>query len=329
MDKFEEDIQKFTGAKKAVAVVNGTSALHAALTLVGVKPGDEVITQPLSFIATCNAISYCGAIPVFVDVDKDTMGMSPESLKKYLESMCTIENDFLINRMTKRRVSSCVPMHTFGNPVRIEEIKKICDHWKLTLIEDAAESLGSFSGNKHTGLFGKCGILSFNGNKTITTGGGGMIITDNQEFGNFAKHITTTAKVPHRWEFKHDMIGFNYRMPNINAALGCAQLEKLPKILESKRNIAEKYNKFFEAEGIDFITEREGTISNYWLNSIRFTSKEERDSFLEYSNSKGIMTRPVWTLMSSLGLFGSNSENYFTNSEYLEKTIVNIPSSSL
>ena len=245
VDLFEEQIADFTGAKKAVSVVNGTAALHAALTLVGVKPGDEVITQSLTFIATCNAISYCGALPAFVDVDLDTMGLSPHSLNKFLEDNCKKADGNIINIKTGNRVSACVPMHTFGHPVRIKEIAHICNEWNLPLVEDAAESLGSSVGEEHTGLFGKCGILSFNGNKTITTGGGGMILTNDEEFGALAKYITTTAKIPHKWEFNHDMIGFNYRMPNINAALGCAQLEQLPRVLEIKREIATKYKNFF------------------------------------------------------------------------------------
>ena len=327
VDRFEDEVASFTGARRAVAVVNGTSALHAALTLVGVKPGDEVITQPLTFIATCNAISYCGASPVFVDVDIDTMGMSPVSLKNFLETTCRKKNGHVINKLNGKKITACVPMHTFGHPVRIEQIKALCDEWGILLIEDAAESLGSYVGNKHTGLFGKCGILSFNGNKTITTGGGGMIITDDDEFGQRAKHITTTAKISHKWEFKHDMIGFNYRMPNINAALGCAQIEELPDIIKGKREIAEKYKDFFQTEGIEFISEREGTTANYWLNAIKFYSIEDRDAFLEYSNSNSVMTRPVWTLMNKLEPFKNSYEQKYINSELLENRIVNIPSS--
>lgn len=327
VDQFEEEIRKFTGAKRAVAVVNGTSALHAALQLNGVGHDDEVITQPLTFIATCNAISYCGAVPAFVDVDLDTMGMSPRSLKAFLEENCKKTENSVINVKTGKRVSACVPMHTFGHPVRIEEIAGICTEWGIPLIEDAAESLGSYSSGKHTGLFGKCGILSFNGNKTITTGGGGMIITDDEEFGAAAKHLTTTAKIPHKWEFKHDMIGYNYRLPNLNAALGCAQLERLPEILESKRNTAENYKSFFEENNIDFVTERANTKSNYWLNAIRFKTKDERDRFLSFSNDRGVMTRPIWTLMNKLALFKTSVLIDLPNCEALEDTVVNIPSS--
>ncbi|MBI9100070.1 MAG: LegC family aminotransferase [Spirochaetaceae bacterium] len=326
VDLFENRIADFTGAKKAIAVVNGTSALHAALRLVGVQNGDEVITQPLTFIATCNAISYCGASPVFVDVDIDTMGLSPKSLSFFLDENCEKRHGKIINIKTGNRVSACVPMHTFGHPVRIKEIADICQTWHIPLIEDAAESLGSYAGDTHTGLFGKCGILSFNGNKTITTGAGGMIITNDEEFGNLAKHITTTAKVPHEWEFNHDMIGFNYRMPNLNAALGCAQLETLPTILETKRVIAEQYSNFFKEMGIDFIQERASVKANYWLNAVKMESAEERNAFLQYTNSQGIMTRPIWTLMNKLNMFKDCFIGNLDNSHYLEERILNIPS---
>jgi len=326
VDLFEKMVEDFTGAKKTVAVVNGTSALHAALTLVGVRHGDEVITQALTFIATCNAISYCGASPVFVDVDIDTMGLSPKSLSKFLEENCKKVDGKVINKNTGKKVSACVPMHTFGHPIRIEKISEICDEWGIPLIEDAAESLGSYVGATHTGLFGKCGILSFNGNKTITTGGGGMIITNDEEFGQMAKHITTTAKMPHKWEFNHDMIGFNYRMPNINAALGCAQIEQLSSILAAKREIAHKYRDFFIEFGIDFISERQGTRSNYWLNAIKLKTINERNYFLEYTNSKGVMTRPVWTLMNRLSMFKDCFTGSLENSKLLEEQVVNIPS---
>lgn len=326
VDLFEKKIADFTNAKRAVAVVNGTSALHAALTLVGVQHGDEVITQALTFIATCNAISYCGALPVFIDVDLDTMGLSPEYLSQFLEENCKNVNGNIVNKKTGNKVSACVPMHTFGHPVRIKEISEICSEWGIPLIEDAAESLGSYVGDTHTGLFGKCGILSFNGNKTITTGGGGMIITNDEEFGKMAKHITTTAKIPHKWEFNHDMIGFNYRMPNINAALGCAQLEQLFSMLTAKREIAQNYRTFFSEIDIDFIGERQGVTSNYWLNSIKLKSVRERNEFLEYTNSEGVMTRPIWSLMNKSSMFKSCFSGSLENSNILEEQIVNIPS---
>lgn len=327
VDLFEEQVADFTGAKKAVAVVNGTAALHAALTLVGVKSGDEVITQPLTFIATCNAISYCGAKPVFIDVDIDTLGLSPFSLKSFLEDNCEKRPDGAFNISTGKKISACVPMHTFGHPVRIKEIAVICDEWAIPLIEDAAESIGSSVGETHTGLFGKCGILSFNGNKTITTGGGGMIITNDEEFGTLAKHITTTAKIPHKWEFRHDMIGFNYRLPNINAALGCAQMEQLPEILETKRTLADAYIEYFNESEIDFVKEPAGTRSNYWLNAIKLKNSHERDAFLEYSNANGVMTRPIWTLMNKLDIYEDSYSANSDNSRFLEEHIVNLPSS--
>ena len=327
VDLFEEMVKKYTGAEKAVAVVNGTSALHTALRLLDVKQNEEVITQSLTFIATCNAISYCGANPVFIDVDYDTLGMSPDSLKQFLKENCKIENNNIINKITGKKVSACLPMHTFGHPVRIKEIVDICDEWNIPVIEDAAESIGSFVGNKHTGLFGKCGILSFNGNKTITTGGGGMIITNDKNFGELAKHITTTAKVPHKWEFKHDMIGFNYRMPNINAALGCAQIEQLPDYIKIKRNIAEKYKDYFKNTQYTFFTERPGTTSNYWLNAVFFNSEKEKNGFLDFSNNNGVMTRPVWTLINKLDIYRSNFNAKLDNSERIERLLVNLPSS--
>ena len=327
VDQFERQIAEYTGAKKAIAVVNGTSALHAALTMVGVRNGDEVITQPLTFIATCNAISYCGASPVFLDVDLDTMGLSPVSLNTFLKKNCNKKNGIVINKVTGEKIAACVPMHSLGHPVRIQEICDICEKWGIPLIEDAAESLGSFTDKKHTGLFGKCGILSFNGNKIITTGGGGMIITNDEDFGTLAKHITTTAKIPHRWEFIHDLIGFNYRMPNINAALGCAQMEKLSEYVSIKREIAEKYKLFFENTDIDFITERNCTRANYWLNTLKFKNIKERNYFLEYTNNNGVMTRPLWTLMNNLKMYKNCFQVDLKNSITLEQQIVNIPSS--
>ena len=327
VDMFEQKMCDFTGAAKAVVTVNGTAALHAALVLCGVEYGDEVITQPLTFIATANAISYAGAKPVFVDVDRDTMGLSPEKLADFLEKNCEIKKDgYTYNRISGKRIKACLPMHTFGHPARIEEISSICLKYNIELIEDAAESLGSYTVGRHTGLFGKIGILSFNGNKVLTTGGGGMIITTDPEIGRHAKHLTTTAKRPHRWEFVHDELGFNYRMPNINAALGCAQLEMLPEFLKEKRNIAQEYGKFFNNTGFDFFTEREGAISNYWLNAIILKSREERDEFLEETNNKGIMTRPIWTLMNRLSMYKDCYADNIENAVWLEERVVNLPS---
>lgn len=327
VDKFEELLQSFTGANKAVAVSNGTSALHTALSLLGISHEDEVITQALTFVATCNAISYTGASPVFVDVDKDTMGLSPEALDIYLNDYCEMRNHTTYNKTTGKRVSACIPMHTFGNPLRIKEVVDICNIWNISVVEDAAESLGSYVGNTHTGLFGKIGVLSFNGNKTITTGGGGAIITNDLVLGTQAKHITTTAKAPHKWEFNHDMVGFNYRMPNINAALGCAQLEKIDEILKNKRNLANKYQDFFKNNtDFTFVGERVGCVSNFWLNSIIAKNIDARDHFLAETNDSNVMTRPVWTLMTKLPMYRNCSRGDLTNSVYLEERIINIPS---
>lgn len=328
VDKFEEMIQEYTEAKKAVSVVNGTNALQIALKLVGVDAGTEVITQPLTFVATCNAISYLGASPVFVDVDLDTMGLSPESLRKFLEDNVVMRNNKPFNKKTDKFISACVPMHTFGHPVKIDEIIEICDSYNLSVVEDAAESLGSYYNKKHTGRFGKIGVFSFNGNKIITTGGGGMLVTDDLELGNKAKYITTTAKVPHKWEFFHDEIGYNYRMPNINAALGCAQMESLDIYLKIKREIAQKYIDFFKnrVKGIDFFIEPENAHSNYWLNAVIFKSFEQREEFLQFSNNNNVMTRPVWKLMTDLPMFSGCFRTDISNAEYLEKSVVNIPS---
>jgi perosamine synthetase len=329
VDLFEEKVAKYTGAKKAVVTVNGTAALHIALKLCSVKQGDEVITQPLTFIATCNAISYTGAKPIFVDVNLDTMGMSPEKLNDFLSKCITIKSDgFSYNKNTGNRIKACVPMHTFGHPCKIDEVIEICNKYNIDVVEDAAESLGSTYKEKHTGLMGKVGIVSFNGNKIITTGGGGMIITNNNALGNKAKHITTTAKVPHKWEYIHDECGYNYRMPNINAALGCAQLEHLSVFLENKRNLAQQYKKIFEKySDIIFFEEPKNTKSNYWLNSLIFKNKTARDNFLGFTNKNNVMTRPIWTLMNKLDMFNNCFKGDLTNSEWLEERVVNIPSS--
>lgn len=327
VDLFEQKISEYTGAKYAVVTVNGTEALHIALLLSNIERNDEVITQPLTFIATANAISYLGAHPVFIDVDRETLGMSPEKLENFLSKNTKIRNNFCFNKISKRYIKACVPVHTFGHPVRIDEIKIICDKYKLILIEDAAESIGSLYRDKHTGTFGKLGILSFNGNKTITTGGGGMIITDDEELAKQAKHITTQAKVPHKWEYIHDMVGYNYRMPNINAALGVAQLENLNKFIKNKRELSVIYKNFFRKTGIEFFTEPKNAFSNYWLNVTILKDKNERDKFLEYTNSNGVMTRPAWRLMNKLEIFKQCQRGNLENSEWLEDRLVNIPSS--
>ncbi len=327
VDKFEEKIADYVGTKFAVATTNGTSALHIALLLANVKENNEVITQPLTFVATCNAISYCGATPIFIDVDKDTMGLSPSALHEFLEKNTYIKNQQCINNKTGKVIKACVPMHTFGQPCRIDKIKDICDEYCITLIEDAAESLGSLYKNKHTGTFGQMGVLSFNGNKIITGGGGGCIVTNDEILANRAKHLTTTAKVPHRWKFVHDEIGYNYRMPNLNAALLVAQLEQLDGFLENKRQLAKKYKEFFKKSDIVFVTELENSKSNYWLNTIILRDAQQRDLFLDEANSKGIMARPVWALMNKLPIFKNAQSGDLTNSEWLEQRVVNIPSS--
>ncbi len=329
VDRFEREMEAYTGAAKAVVCVNGTNALHMAMVLSGVGRDDEVLTQALTFIATCNAVSYIGAHPVFIDVDMDTMGLSPEALERWLEQNAEVRGDGqCYDRVTGRRVKACIPMHTFGHPVRLDELSSICDRWHIDLIEDAAESIGSFYKGRHTGTFGKVGALSFNGNKTITTGGGGMLLFRDEELGRYAKHLTTQAKVPHRWEFVHDHVGYNYRMPNINAALGCAQLEQLDTFLASKRATAEAYRELFrdEPHGIRFMAEPEGTRSNYWLNAVLLPDREARDTFLEYTNDHGVMTRPVWELMNRLPMFSGARHDGLENTVYLADRIVNIPS---
>ena len=327
VDEFEEKIAKYTGAKYAVATSNGTSALHIALLLANVAKNDEVITQPLTFVATCNAISYCGANPIFIDVDKETMGLSPLSLQAYLKKNAFIKNQQCINNNTGRVIKACLPMHTFGQPCRIDEIKEICDKYNISLIEDAAESLGSFYKDKHTGTFGQMGVISFNGNKIITGGGGGCVITDDEILAKRAKHLTTTAKVSHKWEYIHDMIGYNYRMPNLNAALLVAQLENLESFLLNKRELAMMYKGFFSDKACHYVEESLHSKSNYWLNTIILKDKEQRDLFLEEANSKGVMIRPVWTLMNKLTMFKHSQCDGLTNVEWLEERVVNIPSS--
>jgi perosamine synthetase len=325
--RFEEMIAEFTGAKYAIAAVNGTAALHVALILSEVRPEDEVITQALTFVATANAITYTGAKPVFVDVDRDTMGLSAKTLKKFLSENAIIKNGQCINKTTEKRIKACIPMHTFGHPCCIDEIILICNQYNINVIEDAAESLGSLYKGQHTGTFGKFGILSFNGNKTITTGGGGMILTNDEELGKLAKHITTTAKVPHRWEFVHDMIGYNYRLTNLVGALGCAQMELLPKFLKQKRKLANDYSVFFNQIGIDFVSEPKNSISNYWLNAVILPNKDEQIRFLEFMNNNDIMVRPVWQIMNRLEMYKNCQCTLLKNTEWLAERVVNLPSS--
>jgi len=328
VDRFEEDMARYTGAKKAVVCVNGTNALHMALMLSGVERDDEVLTQALTFIATCNALSYIGARPVFLDVDLTTMGLSPEAVKEWLAKNAEVRDGVCYNKRTGRRVKACVPMHTFGHPVRIEELLAVCEEYHIALVEDAAESIGSLYKGKHTGTFGKVGALSFNGNKTITTGGGGMLLFMDEELGKFAKHLTTQAKVPHRWEFRHDHIGYNYRMPNINAALGCAQLENLDQFIADKRQTAAAYKEHFaNVDGVEFFCEPENARSNYWLNAVLLPNRDAQQEFLQYTNDHGVMTRPIWELMNRLPMFDNCETDGLKNTQMFADRVVNIPSS--
>lgn len=373
VDRFEDMIREYTGAKYAIATVNGTAALHIALLLAGVQPGDLVITQPLTFIATCNAISYCGAKPVFVDVDSDTMGMSPESLESWLTQNVDVlsldsfelehvqpdaafstgrsplnraqptqqdevrstrrsprpSSTIAIHKTLRRPISACVPMHTFGHPCRIDKIVDICNRYHIPVVEDSAESLGSYYKDRHTGTFGKLGILSFNGNKTITTGGGGMVLTDDEHLGPLAKHITTTAKKPHPWKFEHDMVGYNYRLPNVNAALGCAQMEMLDAILANKRETAMLYRELFaDIADIQYQPEPPHSTSNYWLNAILLKDQIQQETFLKETNENKVMTRPAWILMNELEMFKGSLAADLTVSKEIASRLVNIPSSA-
>lgn len=328
VDRFEDDMARYTGAARAVVCVSGTNALHMGLLMSGVVRDDEVLTQALTFIATCNALSYIGAHPVFVDVDRSTLGLSPDAMKEWLVRNAEIRDGQCYNRHSGRRVKACVPMHTFGHPVRIEEIADLCREWNIELVEDAAESIGSRYKGHHTGTFGKAGAISFNGNKTITTGGGGMLLFQDAELGARCKHITTQAKIPHRWEFRHDSIGYNYRMPNINAALGCAQLENLDRYIADKRQTAAEYEEFFRTvDGIEFFREPEDCFSNYWLNAVILKDKDAQQEFLQETNDNGVMTRPVWELMNSLPMFEGCETDGLKNTIWLADRIVNIPSS--
>lgn len=328
VDRFEKDMAEYTGAKRAVVCVSGTNALHMALMLAGVERDDEVLTQALTFIATCNALSYIGARPVFLDVDKDTMGLSPRAVRDWLVKNTEQKNGQCYNKNTGRRVRACVPMHTFGHPVHLDELLGVLYEYHIEMVEDAAESIGSLYKGKHTGIFGKVGALSFNGNKTITTGGGGMLLFMDEELGAYAKHLTTQAKVPHRWEFRHDHIGYNYRMPNINAALGCAQLEHIEEYVADKRATAKAYAEYFKSvDGIDFFDEPENCRSNYWLNVVMLKDKDAQLRFLEETNDNGVMTRPIWELMTRLPMFDNCEHDSLENTLFFADRVVNIPSS--
>lgn len=329
VDRFEQEMAQYTGSPRAIATVNGTAALHAALMLAGVLPGDLVITQPLTFVATCNAIAYCGADPVLVDVDRDTLGLSPVALQAWLEEHAYLDDDGVCRRKGEGRViRACLPMHTFGHPVRLDELLVVCKEWRLALVEDAAESLGSLYKRRHTGTFGLLGTLSFNGNKIITTGGGGMILTD-QVLGERAKHLTTTAKKPHPYEFVHDELGYNYRLPNINAALGCAQLEQLEHFVQAKRELASRYAELLRDSDLRLFQEPKDCRSNYWLNAVVCESVEQREALLKATNDAGVMTRPIWRLMNSLPQYAECIRGDLSNSLWLEERVVNLPSSVL
>lgn len=327
VDLFEVEFAKLVGEGKAVVTSNGTSALHAALHLLGVGIGDEVITQALTFVATANAISYCGATPIFVDSERATLGMSPESLLDFLESQTEVHAEGCFNKKSGKYIKACVPMHVFGHPVRIDEIVEICEKYKIPVLEDAAEAAGSLYKGRHAGLFGKVGVYSFNGNKIITSGGGGLILTKDEAMGKRVKHLTTTAKRPHAWEFYHDEVGFNYRMPNLNAALAVGQLERLGEFVENKRATALLYKEFFVKKGVEFVTEPQDARSNYWLNAIILDSKEHRDQFLKETNESGVMTRPIWSLMTELPMYQNCQHNDLSVAKYLRDRVVNLPSS--
>jgi aminotransferase in exopolysaccharide biosynthesis len=327
VSKFEQDFADYVKAPYAVVTSNGTLALHAALHLLGVTSNDEVITQALTFVGTANAIKYCMAYPVFVDSDPKNLGMSVESLGNFLAENTVVQNNQCINKKTGRVIKACVPMHVFGHPVEIDKIVNLCNEYFIPVVEDAAESVGSLYKNRHTGNFGKIGIFSFNGNKIITSGGGGMIVTSDPEIAKRAKHITTTAKVSHAWNFSHDELGFNYRMPNLNAALACAQLEKIEDFVANKRETASRYKEFFAKKGIQFLTEPAEARSNYWLNAIILKDKNERDLFLQESHRENVLTRPTWDLMPALPMYQDCQTTDLTIAKSIADRLVNLPSS--
>ena len=327
VDQFETIMASIAQSKKAVAVVNGTAALQVALRLAGVQANTEVITQALTFVATANAIAYNNAHPIFLDVDLDTMGLSPMAVQNFLEEFGELREDGCYNKSTQRKITACVPMHTFGFPVNLDVLIEVCNKWQIPIVEDAAESLGSTYKDKHTGSFGQLGVFSFNGNKIVTCGGGGAIVTNNIKLGEKGKYLTTTAKIPHPYEYVHDELGYNYRMPNLNAALACAQLEQLDNFLANKRTLANEYKVYFEKNGILFRTETPNTKANYWLMCVELADKNERDLFLKETNESGVMTRPIWQLMFRLPMFNQCQKDEQTNALFLEERIVNIPSS--
>lgn len=331
VDRFEAELATFTGAKHAVAVVNGTAALHVALRLAGVQAGEEVLIPALTFVATANAVSYCGAVPHFVDSDERTLGLDPHALREYLQGITEIRSDQCVNRTTGRVIRAIVPMHAFGHPVDLDGVVAVARDYRLALVEDAAESLGSTFRNRHTGTFGLIGTLSFNGNKTITTGGGGALLFNDTELAKRAKHLTTTAKVPHRWEYRHNEIGYNYRLPNINAALGCAQLEQLPLFLTAKRRLFERYRTAFaKVDGVSIVAEPPECRSNYWLQTLMLSESitAQREMILGATNDAGLMTRPAWTLLSRLPPYEKAPRMNLSSAESIERRLINLPSSS-
>jgi aminotransferase in exopolysaccharide biosynthesis len=329
VDRFERDMAAYTGSPRAVATVNGTAALHIALKLAGVLPGELVVTQPLTFVATCNAIAYCSAEPLFIDVDRHTLGLSPTALDAWLTEHAEVGDDGLCRtRADGKVIRACVPMHTFGHPADLDGLVSVCARWQIVLVEDAAESLGSFYKGRHTGTFGALGTLSFNGNKIITTGGGGMILA-NEALGTHAKHLTTTAKKPHPYEYVHDEVGYNYRLPNLNAALGCAQLEQLEAFIANKRELAARYAEHFQGSDLKFFTEPADCRSNYWLNAVICEGHEQRDALLKATNDRGVMSRPIWALMNHLPIYAHCRKGELSNAEWLEARVVNLPSSVL
>nr|WP_102364154.1 LegC family aminotransferase [Vibrio cyclitrophicus]PME95275.1 aminotransferase DegT [Vibrio cyclitrophicus] len=326
VDDFERKIEAYTGTAKAVATVNGTAALHAALYMADVQRGDLVITQALTFVATCNALYHMGAEPIFVDVSPVSLGLCPKAVDAFLSEHAEITEAGCIHKQTGKRIKAVVPMHTFGHPVELDELVAVCLKWNLVLVEDAAESLGSFYKGKHTGTMGDVSAVSFNGNKIITTGGGGMVLCKTEELGARTKHVTTTAKVPHPYEFFHDEPGFNYRMPNLNAALGCAQMEVIEQYLKQKRQLAKCYEDLFSGTDFQFVTEPDYAESNYWLNAIICPDKKSREEILAGTNSAGVMTRPIWQLMHRLPMFENAMRGDLTYSEFIEAHLINLPS---
>lgn len=329
VDRFERDMAAYTCSPRAVATVNGTAALHISLKLAGVLPGELVVTQPLTFVATCNAIAYCSAEPLFIDVDRHTLGLSPTALDAWLTEHAEVGDDGLCRtRSDGKVIRACVPMHTFGHPADLDGLVSVCARWQIVLVEDAAESLGSFYKGRHTGTFGALGTLSFNGNKIITTGGGGMILA-GEALGTHAKHLTTTAKKPHPYEYVHDEVGYNYRLPNLNAALGCAQLEQLEAFIANKRELAARYAEHFQGSDLKFFTEPTDCRSNYWLNAVICEGHEQRDALLKATNDRGVMSRPIWALMNHLPIYAHCRKGELNNAEWLEARVVNLPSSVL